>query len=184
MSKSFPQLRTPTPREIRLAMAVMGVSAAALFYVYIAEPRTLAWIDLETAISEARAEYEERSILVLHEDEIRTRFERIGQQGAKGGAATADTIEFYQFLSDLDTGDTLRIRDIRPVAAASEERGSPVNKAVVFCEGGMDGLEKFLGGIARASEAIQVEKLALTVSASGSPAKITATVAKRGRSVP
>lgn len=184
--RRFPKLpRAISPREKRMMKVTLLFLGSIAVYLYVVEPRITEWMQLEKDLGEAMAHYQKLSVLVEHEEVIRNRYARLSKSFASRGSDSADAIEFYQFLGSLDSGDALRVTDLRPVLGRGN-KGDKLKKmqVVVFCEGTVDGLEDTLQRIATSDQALSVDKLSFSLLRQDSPLKITAAISKTVRRAP
>ncbi|NLN92742.1 MAG: hypothetical protein GX130_05445 [Candidatus Hydrogenedens sp.] len=168
-----------TERELRLARWTAVVLLAAALYLFLIEPRILAWQELLEDQQNAADTYRKLSLLVQNDKIIRDRYALITPESDKdretGG--TASTRLYRALIPSKGDGDALRIKDIRPLGYHGVTgRGGGGRGAVIFGEGTMDALEGYLIYLVKSEETLHIEKFSMTIPRKDSDIQFSLTV--------
>lgn len=172
-------MRSISRRERRLALWSAVVVFAAILYLFIIEPRFLAWRDLLAQRNDAIKSYQKRSLMVENESIIRNRFALLIQSDSKETSGSRDGLDFYALLSKPISGAAFELRDIRPFTPRRTSPGSgKVHGATLLGEGSIEGLEAYLLHLIHLEESLRLENILVNIPRKDAPIQFTITVSR------
>lgn len=168
-----------TERELRLARWTAVILLAVVLYLFLIEPRLLAWQELLEEQQYAADTYKKLSLLVQNDKIIRDRYALIAPESGSGQekGGSASTRLYRALIPAKGDGDALRIKDIRPLGYHGVTgRGGGGRGAVIFGEGTMDALETYLLYLVKSEETLHIEKFSMTIPRKDSEVQFSLTV--------